>query len=234
MRSPAKIGAVNIRSYAVPGCTPRIWLRRPQVNGLPGLGIGVYRTWVRARDRAFTLAARKAFASFGSKSVIQLPVRLDGESHVRVGRDVFIGAGSWIQIISRGVPDTVGEPRMVIGDGTSIAGSCVLSAASSIRIGQRVLMARNVYIADHGHAFSDPGAAVLDQGIRDVRPVEIGDGAWLGQNVFVGPGVHIGRGAVVGANSVVLDDVPDYSIAVGAPARIVRTFARRTADEDTR
>jgi acetyltransferase-like isoleucine patch superfamily enzyme len=62
---------------------------------------------------------------------------------------------------------------------------------------------------------------VLDQGIDRIAPVEIGDGAWLGENVVVGPGVRIGRGAVVGANAVVLDDVPDHAVAVGAPARVV-------------
>jgi acetyltransferase-like isoleucine patch superfamily enzyme len=194
------------------------------MRGSLGAGVGAYRTWLRVRDRAFTIAVRRSFASFGSKSVIQLPVRLDGESHVDVGRDVFIGAGSWIQVIFE-APLSGSKPTIAIGDGTSIAGLCVLSAASSIRIGKKVLMARSVYIADHGHEFSDPQVAVLDQGIRDVRAVEIGDGAWLGQNVFVAPGVRIGRGAVVGANSVVLENVPEYSVAVGAPARIVRTFA---------
>ncbi|HEY8647058.1 MAG TPA: acyltransferase [Gaiellaceae bacterium] len=189
-----------------------------------GLGVTAYRAFVRVRDRLFTLSSRGAFASFGPKSVVQLPVRLSGESHVSIGTDVFIGAGSWIQVIAGQSPPGV-EPEITIGDGTSIAGFCVLSAVRSIRIGRKVLMARNVYIADHVHAFSDPAAAVLDQGVRDVRPVTIGDGAWLGQNVFVAPGVSIGRGAVVGANSVVLSDVPDHSVAVGVPARVVRTFA---------
>ncbi len=82
-------------------------------------------------------------------------------------------------------------------------------------------MARNVYIADHMHAFEDIQLPVLAQGITEVGAVEIGDGAWLGQNVVVGPGVRIGRGAVVGANSVVLADVPDHTVAVGAPAATV-------------
>jgi acetyltransferase-like isoleucine patch superfamily enzyme len=91
----------------------------------------------------------------------------------------------------------------------------------SVTLGRKVLMARNVYIADHRHAFADSAEAVLDQGITEVAPVEICDGAWLGQNVVVGPGVRIGRGAVVGANSVVLKDVPDHAVAVGAPARVL-------------
>ena len=190
---------------------------------LGSLPTRAYRGWVRARDRVFSSLIRGAFASFGKRTVVQLPVRLSGESRVALGADVFVGAGSWVQAIADESNEST-TPAIVIGDGTSISGMCVLSAVRSIRIGRKVLMARNVYIADHGHAFGDPTAAILDQGVRDVRPVEVGDGAWLGQNVFVGPGVSIGRGAVVGANSVVLEDVPEYSIAVGAPARVIRSF----------
>ncbi len=58
---------------------------------------------------------------------------------------------------------------------------------------------------------------MLAQGIDRVAAVEIGDGAWLGQNVIIGPGVTVGRGAVVGAGSIVLADVPEYSVAVEFP-----------------
>jgi acetyltransferase-like isoleucine patch superfamily enzyme len=179
-----------------------------------------YRALCRVRDKGFSVLASRAFAAYGPHSVIQLPVRLSGESRIAVGADVFIGGGSWLQVL-QGEGDT---PVISIGDGTSIAGTCVLSAVQRITLGRRVLMARNVYIADHMHAFEQVGHAVLDQGIDRVGRVEIGDGAWLGQNVVVGPGVRIGRGAVIGANSVVLDDVPDHSVAVGAPARTIRSL----------
>jgi acetyltransferase-like isoleucine patch superfamily enzyme len=178
----------------------------------------IYRASVRARAKLFSLLAGRDFASFGARSVVEPPVRIQGEKRIAVGDDVFVGAGSWLQVLDgpdRGV-------AISIGDGTSVAGSCVLSAAVSVRLGRKVLLARNVYIADHSHAYADVTRAVLDQGVTKVEPVEICDGAWLGQNVVVGPGVRIGRGAVVGANSVVLFDVPDHSVAVGAPARIVR------------
>ena len=115
--------------------------------------------------------------------------------------------------------------KLEIGSGTRIVGDCVLSAASSVRLGSKVLLARNVYISDHTHAYGDPRRAVLDQGIDRLEPVVIDDGAWLGQNVVVCPGVRIGRGAVVGANAVVLEDVPDHAVAVGVPATVVRRFA---------
>ena len=188
-------------------------------------GAACYRAVTRARDKLFSLAVKGSFAAFGRRSVIQLPVRLSGERQIDVGDDVFVGAGSWLQVL-----ETCETPVAIeIGPGTSIAGSCVISAAVQIRLGANVLLARNVYLADHMHAFEDAEAAVLDQGVTRVLPIEIGDGAWLGQNVVVSPGVRIGRGAVVGANSVVREDIPDFSVAVGAPARVVRTFGAAVA-----
>ena len=185
----------------------------------------LYRSWQRGSGKAFSLLSAGAFAAFGRRSVIELPVRLKGERRIAVGSGVYVGGGSWLQVLDGGGDGVAIE----IGDGTSIAGGCVLSAAQSVRLGERVLLARNVYIADHGHAFADTTRAVLDQGVEGIAPVEIGDGAWLGQNVVVCPGVRIGRGAVVGANAVVREDVPDHSLAVGVPARVVRRFDRDSA-----
>jgi lipopolysaccharide O-acetyltransferase len=181
-----------------------------------------YQAFARLRAKGFSLLSAGGFASFGARSVIQPPVRLGGVHRISVGAEVFVGGGSWLQVLD-GAGD---EPALTIGDGSSIAGGCVLSAAASVRLGRKVLLARNVYVSDHLHAFGDPDRAVLDQGIDRVAPVEIGDGAWLGQNVVVCPGVRIGQGAVVGANSVVREDVPDYAVAVGAPARVVRQYGR--------
>lgn len=192
------------------------------------LFLAAYRLWVRASAKAFSVFSSGAFAAFGSGTVIQLPVRLSGEARIAIGSRVFIGAGCWLQALGGGDGDGGDGPALVIGDGTKIVGGSVFSAASSIRIGSKVLMARNAYIADHQHAFSDTSRAVLDQGIERVAPVVIGDGAWLGENVVVGPGVTIGRGSVIGANSVVLRDVPEYSVAVGTPARVVRRLVDDT------
>ena len=181
--------------------------------------------WARIRDKSFAIASSGAFAAYGRRSVLQLPIRLNGVDRIAIGSDVFVGAGSWLQVLDEATADVA----LTIGDGTSIAGNCVLSATHSVRLGRKVLLARNVYIADHRHAFADSVQAVLDQGVTQIAPVEIGDGAWLGQNVVVGPGVRIGRGAVVGANSVVLGDVPDHTVAVGAPARVLEPSRERAA-----
>lgn len=199
----------------------RVTLRRRFSAGF----LGAYRLGGRSRGKAFSLLAGRAFASFGKRTVVQPPIRVAGERRIAVGSDVFVGPGSWLQVVGDEAPDVA----LQIGDGTSIAGYCVLSAASSVRLGERVLVARGVYVSDHIHAFEDPSRAVLDQGIAGIEPVEIADGAWLGENVVVCPGVRIGRGAVIGANAVVLEDVPDHALAVGVPAKVVRHFAEQPA-----
>ena len=112
----------------------------------------------------------------------------------------------------------------MIGSGSGFTGYGVVSAVSMVKIGREVMFARNVYIADHDHSYSDISQAIMRQGVDHVGEVVIDDGAWLGENVVVTSGVHIGRGAVIGANAVVTKDVPDYSLAVGVPARVVKTW----------
>lgn len=173
--------------------------------------------WQRASRKGFSRLAAAAFAEFGRGSTLERPIRLAGTESIAIGDDVFIGAGSWLQ--------TLGDPAHVvleIGDGTEMAGNCTVSAAQFVKIGKRVLIARNVYISDHVHAFDDPSRAIIDQGITGLAAVVIGDGAWLGENVVVCPGVRIGAGAVIGANAVVRSDVPDHTLAAGVPARIIR------------
>lgn len=193
--------------------------RRPR-RVLGRAAAGAYRELVRARDKLFSLSVAGSFASFGASSVLQLPVRLKNEHRIAVGSNVFVAAGSWLQVLD-GDGD---EPAIVLGDRSSLAGGCVLSAAASITLGREASMARNVYVADHSHVYDDPDASILEQGVTRVEPIEIGDGAWIGENAIVLPGVRIGTRAVVSANSVVSHDVPDYSVVAGHPARVVRRF----------
>jgi acetyltransferase-like isoleucine patch superfamily enzyme len=169
--------------------------------------------------------ASGAFAEFGSNSVIAPPVRIEGEDRIAVGSGVFVGPGCWLHVEGDGH-----EVAIEIGDGSSIGAFSTLSAVQSVRIGKRVLTARHIYVSDHSHDFAELEIPVRDQGLSRIAPVEIGDGAWLGESVVVLPGVRIGRGAVIGAHSVVTSDVPDGGVAVGAPARVVRV---RGAEESS-
>jgi len=181
-----------------------------------------YEMWLRLRNKCFSLLVSGAFARFGKRTVLMLPVRLSGEKRIALGSNIFVGSDSWLQTLADGDNHSV---AITVGDGTSIAGSCVISAVRSVRLEENVLLARNVYISDHSHRYTQTDQPVMDQGVEKIKPVLIKKGSWLGQNVVVCPGVTIGTGAVIGANSVVTQDVPDFSVAAGAPARVVKTIA---------
>ena len=185
-------------------------------------GYQLHTLWTRLQNRGLTRLIRGGFASFGSGSTIAHPVRLGGIERVRIGANVFIGPASWLQVVDEGneLPDTVIE----IGDDVRMSGMCVISGTQSVRIEQGALLARNVYIADHGHAFHDPDEAIHRQGLASIEPVRIGPRSWLGQNVVVLPGTDIGAGSIIGANSVVRGVIPPRSVAVGAPAKVVRSL----------
>jgi acetyltransferase-like isoleucine patch superfamily enzyme len=108
-----------------------------------------------------------------------------------------------------------------IGADTHVQARCQFSAYQShIRIGRGVHIAPNCafYPYDHGIA---AGCRIIDQPLNSKGDIIIDDDAWIGTGVIVLSGVRIGKGAVIGAGSVVTTYVPDDSIAVGAPARIV-------------
>jgi acetyltransferase-like isoleucine patch superfamily enzyme len=178
-----------------------------------------YRAYDRLRTKCFSLLVSGTFARFGHKTVLTSPLRLLGERRIAIGDEVFIGSGCWLQTLPDGQNESV---AISIGNGTSIAGACVISAVRGVSLEEDVLLARNVYISDHIHKYTLTDTPILAQGLDKISPVQIKRGAWLGQNVVVCPGVTIGKGAVIGANSVVIHDVPDRCVAVGAPARVVK------------
>lgn len=183
------------------------------------LYLTLYRFLGRAKSKCFSLLISGAFSQFGERTVLTPPIRLSGESRISIDDDVFLGAGCWLQTLPDG---DNGSVAISIGRGTSIVGSCVISAVRQVCLEEQVLVARNVYISDHSHKYTRQELAILAQGIDKLAPVVIKRGAWLGQNVVVCPGVTIGRGAVIGANAVVTQNIPDFSVAAGAPARVLK------------
>ena len=174
----------------------------------------------RVRNHLYTRLIRSSFATFGQSSVVAAPIRLVKPEGIAIGDGVFVGSQSWIQGGVDGYTDP-GAHVLTIGDRVSITGSTVISAAMRVTIGAGVLIGQGTHIADHTHA-TGGSTPVRDQGITKPSQVNIGEGAWLGQNVVVLPGVSIGPGAVIGANSIVNRDVPAFTLAVGAPIRLVR------------
>ena len=118
-------------------------------------------------------------------------------------------------------------PRLVIGNYVSFGFRCHIGCAEKIVIGNYVLFGSNVLITDHNHGCFEHEEKNIPWAHRDLYikgPIHIEDNVWIGDNVVVVSGVTIGRGSVIGANSVVTHDIPPYSMAVGCPARVIKSL----------
>lgn len=99
-------------------------------------------------------------------------------------------------------------------------GSCfgprtIVYSVASVHLGARALVSQGVHLCSATHDHRDAAFPLV------IGPITIGPDAWVAADAFVGPGVSIGRGAVVGARGVVVNDVVDFAIVVGSPARTV-------------
>ena len=154
------------------------------------------------------------FAACGEGCVFERGVMVFHADRIHVGDSVYVGH----QTILKGYY----EGDMYIGDGTWIGQQCFLHAAGDLRIGRNVGIGPGVRIITSRHTEGGRALPILHAPI-EFSPVTIEDDADLGVGATVLPGVRIGRGAQIGAGAVVAEDVPDYAVAAGVPARVIRT-----------
>jgi acetyltransferase-like isoleucine patch superfamily enzyme len=166
------------------------------------------------RNALFSRVIAGSFKALGARSIIEMPVLVDGPERISIGRDVLICSDTWLHTSGT-------HAALEIGDGTRICGHCVLSVIDHVRLGRSVTLGQHVYIADHNHLSSLPEGSISVGELAAIGPVIVEDHAWLGQHSVILPGVRIGSGAVVGPNAVVLEDVPARAVVLGTPARVV-------------
>ena len=161
------------------------------------------------------------FKQIGNKSRIVNPLKIEGFNNISIGKNVIIQYNTWLAAL----PLTgLKSCNLFIGDGSRIGNFNHIYATSEIKIGNKVLTADKVFISDNTHTYEDITTSITQQPIKQLKKVIIGDGAWLGENVCV-LGASVGKGCVIGANSVVTKDIPDYSVAVGTPAAIIKRYS---------
>jgi acetyltransferase-like isoleucine patch superfamily enzyme len=114
------------------------------------------------------------------------------------------------------------EGTVVLGDRVNLVCPCRVGGSSKykVTIGSDTWVAPNAYIVPTTHAYKRRDLTISEQGVYGAD-ITIGEDCWIGINVVISPGVTIGKGAVIGANSVVTRDIPEYAIAVGAPAKMI-------------
>jgi maltose O-acetyltransferase len=154
-------------------------------------------------DHAFgVMRAHVLFAGceLGRRVVASGDVKVRNDGRLTIGdRVIFVGG-----MIPSEVTCEAGA-SIQMGEGSLLNYGSVLHAKQEVRIGRRCMLASMVRVVDH-----DPARTA---------PIVIGDDVWVAHGAVIGPGVTIGDGAVVSAGSVVTQDVPAHSMAMGNPAR---------------
>jgi len=188
--------------------------------------------WVR---RGWALACRvgsigpsdragKQFGRFGAGSIICFPHNtIFNERYIHIGDGTMIGPQ--VTLSAGMVPGQacLSDPVVRIGDRCLIGKGSGIVGHFGIEIGNDVWTGHHVYITDQNHGYEDVTRPISQQS-QPERAVSIGDGSWLGFGTVVLPGSNIGKHVTIGANSVVARDIPDYSVAVGSPAKVIRRY----------
>jgi len=157
-------------------------------------------------------------ASFGHRVVLEGLPFVSGHLAIHVGNDVKLGAN--ITIISGSACD---QPNLILKDRCSVGWNTKFTVSQEVIVEEDVLISYDCRISDSdGHRReADLRAAGVPPGPKDVRPVRICRYALIGNGSHIMKGVTIGEGATVAANSLVITNVPPYSLAIGNPAEIL-------------
>ena len=188
----------------------KLWLQKwrwYERNSLP---------WNRARIH-WEFMRRRAFVRWPVSGNV-LEALLEGR--LEIGEHVLLEPGVWLT-----APD---EARIRIGSGTFLNRGVMVASLELVEIGEHCMLANGCFVSDASHRFDDPELPVTWQGFTSKGPTRIGDNCWLGANVVVTSGVSIGERSVIGANSVVTTSIEPFSIAAGAPARVLRRIESRS------
>lgn len=169
---------------------------------------------VETRPRLWLRLFRPFYTHCAWSSVIHLSVRMDVVPFNRFS----LGKRSVIESFSC-VNNAVGD--VTIGECSRVGlNNTVIGPVS---IGNHVNLAQGIVVTGLNHGFSDP-AKRIDEHKVVTSPVVIDDDVWVGANCVITPGVHIGSHCVIGAGSVVTHDIPPHSLALGTPAKVVKSI----------
>ncbi len=151
-----------------------------------------------------------ALWNLDERPVIDFRVRIANPKNIFLGSKIHLYAYCYL----KSCPGTIH-----IGDKSSVGEFSYINSMESVRIGNNVLIGPSCHITDTNHDIS--GISAISENKRISKPIIIKDDSWIGANVKILSGVTIGKGAVVGAGSVINKDVPDFSITVGIPGRVI-------------
>lgn len=161
---------------------------------------------------------------FPNARIIRFPFDVRGKKYIDISKGFTSGIGCRLEAYPEG------ENKVLhIGRDVQINDYVHIAASEKVFIGNNVLIASKVFISDLNHGSykgpdSDSPLSIPNTRKLSTNPIEICDNVWIGEGVCIIPGVRIGYGSIIGALSVVTKDIPDYSIAVGNPAKVIKEY----------
>jgi len=167
----------------------------------------------------FRILFSSGFKYFGKKVSIICPDIIEGEQYITLKDYASINSRAWLLALKQN--DI--EPQLIIEEGVTIGRFSHIVALRSVVIQKNVLIADKVYISDNLHEYEDISQPIMNQAILFKNSVKIGENSWIGENVSI-IGASIGKHCVIGANSVVTRNIPDYSVAIGSPAKVIKRY----------
>jgi len=168
---------------------------------------------------AYQIYVKKQFDSVGKNVLFDRLLRVQGGENINIGDSVNIHRGTWLAAVSLGDK----KANLSINSGCVIGYYNHIFATRKIVIEKDVITAKNVYISDNLHSYENIFIAISKQPIKQLNDVVVGEGSWIGENACI-IGASIGKHCIVGANAVVTHDVPDFSVVVGVPARVIKHY----------
>lgn len=163
---------------------------------------------------------KRKFSSCGKKNRIFKPLKIDGIQNIHLEDNILIKDFAWLYALKSSEGN---KPSLYISSNCEIGHFVHIVAINSIIFEDSVLTADKVFITDGTHKFDNESLPIREQGVEHLKDVVIGSGSWIGENVSI-LGASIGKQSIIGAGSVVIKDIPDYCIAVGNPARVIKKY----------
>jgi serine acetyltransferase len=166
----------------------------------------------------------------GWKIVLQHNVEFKGAKHISVGDYNCLNAN--VTLHAETIAGYKAPPKIILHNNIGIGNDTNVIAVKKIEIQDDVMIGPGCALVDFDHGYLDPKVPIRLQPKMNVKPILVKKGAWIGSNVTVCSGVTIGRNSVIGANSVVVSNIPDYCVALGSPAKVIKQYNRKTKKWD--
>jgi acetyltransferase-like isoleucine patch superfamily enzyme len=169
----------------------------------------------------YTKMIKSSFKEFGEDSIVFPPARIINPCRISIGKGVQIWSGAWLNVVNEYAGRDY-NGLLVVDDFCIISHYVQITVIEKIRIGRNVGIGKGCVIADHIHDYRYQKKSILRSPLTDGKQVDIDDDSVVMPNSVIAPGVKIGKHSYIGPNSVVNKDIPDFCLAVGNPATVVK------------